>query len=43
MINRVFPKNEIPKARNYYVCIAAICIDSLLRVDKKNYPQVYLD
>ena len=25
------------------MCIAAICIDSILKVDQKNYPQVYLD
>ena len=25
------------------VCIPAVCIDSVLRVDKKNYPQVYLE
>ena len=43
MINTLFSGDEIPKERNHYVCIAAICIDSVLRVDKKNYPQVYLD
>ena len=42
MINTLFSDNEIPKEGNHYVCIAAICIDSVLRVDKKNYPQVYL-
>ena len=25
------------------MCIAAICIDSVLRIEKKNYPQVYLE
>ena len=34
--------NEIPKEKNHYICIAAICIDSVLKLDKKNYPQVYL-
>ena len=43
MINALFSGNEIPKERNRYICIAAICIDSGLRVDKKNYPQVYLE
>ena len=43
MINTLFSGNEIPKERNYYNCIAAICIDSVLRVDKENYPQVYLE
>ena len=43
MINTLFSGNEIPKERNHYICIAAICIGSVLRVDKKNYPQVYLE
>ena len=43
MINTLFSGNDIPKERIHYVCIAAICIDSVLRVDKKNYPQVYLE
>ena len=42
MINTLFSGDEIPKERNSYVCIAAICIDSVLRVDEKNHPQVYL-
>ena len=42
MINTLFSGDEIPKERNDYICIAAISIDSVLRVDKKNYPQVYL-
>ena len=43
MINTPFWGNEIPKEINHYNCITAICIDSVLRVDKKNYPQVYLE
>ena len=43
MINTLFSGDEIPKEKNHYICIAAICIDSVLRVDKKNYPQVYLE
>ena len=42
MIRTVFSNNEIPKERNHYICIAAICIDSVLKEDKKNHPQVYL-
>ena len=38
MINTLFSGNKIPKERNPYICIAAICIDSVLKVDKKNYP-----
>ena len=43
MINTLFSGNEIPKERNHCICITAICIDSVLKVDKKNYPQVYLE
>ena len=27
----------------YYTCIACITIDSVMRMEKKNYPQVYLE
>ena len=27
----------------YYTCIACITIDSVMRIDKKNHPQVYLE
>ena len=36
-------KYEIPKERIEYACIACIIIDSVLKVDKMNYPQVYLE
>ena len=36
MTNTFFSDSEIPKERNHYICIAAICIDSELKVDKKN-------
>ena len=35
VINTVFSDNEIPKERNHYTCIAAICIDSAIKIDKK--------
>ena len=43
VINTLFTGDEIPKERVHYVCIPAIVIDSVLRVDKTNYPQVYLE
>ena len=43
MINTLFSGNKIPKERKHYIYIAAICIDSVLRIDKKNYPHVYLE
>ena len=41
-INTLFSGDKIPKEKIHYICISAICIDSALRADKKNYPQVYL-
>ena len=29
--------------KNYYICIPAKDIDSVLKIDKKVYPQVYLE
>ena len=43
IINTLSSGNEIPKEKDNYICIAAIDIDSVLRVDKKTYPQVYLE
>ena len=34
--------NAIPIERNHYICIPAIDIDSILKIDKKVYPQAYL-
>ena len=38
-----FTNDEIPKEKNHYVCIAAISINSVLKVVKKTYLQVYLE
>ena len=38
-----FLGDEIPKENVHYTCIACITIDSVMRMDKKNYPQVYLE
>ena len=38
-----FLGNEVPKENMHYACIACITIDSVMRMDKKNYPQVYLE
>ena len=38
--------DKIPKEGVYHTCIACIvciCIDSVLKMEKKNYPQVYLE
>ena len=37
-------KNNIPIERNHYICIPAIGIDSVLKIDNKRaYPQAYLE
>ena len=38
MINTLFSHNEIPTQRNHYSCVSAICIDSILKINKKNHP-----
>ena len=41
--NTLFSGNEILRERNHYICIAAVCIDSVLKIEKKNYPEVCLE
>ena len=38
-----FLGNEVPKENMHYTCIACITIDSVMKMDKKNHPQVYLE
>ena len=35
--------NIVPTEKNHYICIPAIDIDSVLKTDKKAYPQAYLE
>ena len=35
--------NGVPKENMHYTCIACITIDSVMKMDKKNYLQVYLE
>ena len=42
MIRINFLSNEIPKENMHYNCIACIIIDSVMKIEKKNYTQVYL-
>ena len=43
-INRTtFNNNSIPIERNHYICIPAIDIDSVLKIDETAYPQAYLE
>ena len=42
VIKKNFLGDEIPKESLHDTCIACITIDSVMRMEKKNYPQVYL-
>ena len=43
VIKTNFLGNGMPKENMYYTCIACITIDSVMNIDKKNHPQVYLE
>ena len=38
-----FSGDGVPKENIHYICIACITIDSVMRMEKKNYRQVYLE
>ena len=42
-IKTIFLGNGLPKENTYYTCITCITLDSVLKMNKKNYPQVYLE
>ena len=43
VIKTKFLGNEIPKENVHYTFVACITINSNMRMEKKNYPQVYLE
>ena len=43
VIKTNFLSSKVPKENMPYTCIACLTIDSVVRMDKKNYPQVYLE
>ena len=43
MIKTSFLGDGVPKENLHCTCIACIIIDSVMRMEKKNYPQVYLE
>ena len=43
VIKTNFLGNDMPKENMHYTCIACITIDSVMRIDQKNHPQVYLE
>ena len=42
-INTLFSNNKVPKEKNHYICIVAIYVDSVLKIEGKNHPQAYLE
>ena len=42
-VTRFNNDNIVPIEKNHYICIPAIDIDSVLKIDKKAYPQAYLE
>ena len=43
VVNTNILDDQIPKKREHYTCIACIVIDYVMKIEKKNYPQVYLE
>ena len=43
VIKTNFWGDEIQKEGVYHTCIACITIDSVMKIDKKNYPQVHFE
>ena len=43
VIKTNFLGNEVPKENMHYACMTCITIDSVMRMDKKNYLQLYLE
>ena len=43
VIKTNFLGNDVPKENMHYTCTACITIDSVMKMEKKNYPQVYLE
>ena len=43
VIKAKFLGNGVPKKNMHYTCIACITIDFVIKMEKKNYPQLYLE
>ena len=43
VIKRNVLDDEIPKESMHCTCVACITIDSVIRMEKKNFPKVYLE
>ena len=43
VIKTNFLGGGVPKENMHYTCIACITLDSVMKIEKKNYPQVCLE
>ena len=43
MIKKNFLGDKITEENEHYTCIACITIDFVMKSEKKNYPQIYLE
>ena len=43
VIKTNFLGNGVPKESMHNTCIACITIDSVMKIEKKNFPQIYLE
>ena len=43
MVKTLFQNDKVPEEKIEYECISCISVDSMLRVDKRWYPKVYLE
>ena len=43
VIKANFLGNDMPNKNMHHTCITCITIDSFMRIDKKNHPEVYLE
>ena len=43
VILKQFLGNNVPEENTYDTCSACITLDSVLKMNKKNYPQIYLE
>ena len=43
VIKTNFLSDKMPKENVHYTCIACMTIDSVMKTEKKNYPQIYLE
>ena len=42
-INTIFHDDKVPKEGSQYICFSVVLIDSVFRIGKSYYPQVFLE